>query len=271
MLSSRANPEWKRLLAELEQGESVEPQISAGAAGRKSLELLGFTTCIDMTRPVVTNEVRKLNYHFMCAEAHWMLTGDNRVATIEPYCKKIASYSDDGEIFYGAYGPEIEHQIGYVIYKLIADPSSRQAIISIWKRNPTQSKDIPCTLSLQFTIRKNALNIIACMRSSDAWLGWPYDVFNFSMLGAYVVLRLRFLIQYEKLQLGSLHIFAGSQHIYEDCLEKAVAAIKANAATCNAINLDEFSKPDDLIWHLSYMKNKQYDQTTSSFLKDIMV
>ena len=57
-------------------------------------------------------------------------------------------------------------------------------IINIWRENPRSSKDIPCTLSLQFFLREASdqlwLHTIATMRSNDAWLGVPYDTFNFN-------------------------------------------------------------------------------------------
>lgn len=266
--SQKANLEWKGLLVDLLSGDTVSPQQSAGAAGRKSRELLSWQTMVDMNYPVVTNVTRALNYKFMCAEAHWILAGDNRVETIRPYCRNIAKYSDDGETFYGAYGPEIYHQFEYARDVLLRDPNSRQAVISIWKRNPVQSKDIPCTLSSQFVIRKNRLHIIQTMRSSDAWLGWPYDIFNFSMLGAYMALHLR--SKYKDLLLGDLCLTAGSQHVYEDHFEKAREAVGAQTRILSPIILDEFSAPGSLIKHLEGMKNG-VDFGESNFLKDVML
>jgi thymidylate synthase len=53
------------------------------------------------------------------------------------------------------------------------------------------------------------------MRSSDAWLGWVYDVFNFSCLSAFVALHLQKTTRNpEKYSLGYLFLTAGSQHLY---------------------------------------------------------
>ena len=52
------------------------------------------------------------------------------------------------------------------------------------------------------------------MRSSDAWLGWPYDAFNFTCISIYTLLQL--MHQHRKTyKLGNLSINAGSQHLYE--------------------------------------------------------
>ena len=78
---------------------------------------------------------------------------------------------------------------------------------------------LPCTISVQFVIRDGKLHCFDTMRSSDAWLGWPFDVFNFSMLAWMVLTLLRCRCNSDNhvsvgLELGSLHLTAGSQHLY---------------------------------------------------------
>jgi len=144
----------------------------------------------DPTKPIVMPVGRRLNYRFMFAEAYWILSGSDRVADIAPFNRHISQFSDDGETFWGAYGPRIRNQLGGTIDRLIHDPYTRQAVIAIWRDNPpADTKDVPCTLMAQFRIEhaktprgEKTLHSHVVMRSSDAWLGLPYDVFNFSML-----------------------------------------------------------------------------------------
>lgn len=211
---SRTNTEWRRALYHLTHyGEQVSPR------GKPSRELLGFQTRIPMWDPIVTVPERKLGYKFMIAEAYWILTGDNRVSTIAPYSKQISQFSDDGQVFFGAYGPKVEDQLEYVVKKLTEDPFSRQAVVNIWREKPPQTKDVPCTLSAQWFIRDGLLYCVDTMRSSDIILGWPYDIFNFSMLsvGLACLLRQHGL----EVGLGDLILTAGSQHLYEK--DEAVA------------------------------------------------
>lgn len=187
--------------------------------GRVTLEKLASQTTIPMSAPVLTLPERKLGYRFMAAEAAWILSGDNRVKTIAPYSKQISQFSDDGEFFFGAYGVKFVDQVSYIVETLANDQGSRQAYMNIWREQPRKTKDVPCTTGLQWIIRNNAIHCIATMRSSDMFLGWPYDVFNFSMMSLAILLLLR-----DKhginLGLGQLVINAGSQHIYVDDLEK---------------------------------------------------
>lgn len=182
--------------------------------GKHTLELLHHTIMVDMQRPVVVCPERKLGYRFMAAEALWILSGDDRVSTIAPYNSNIAQFSDDGETFAGAYGPQILGQLNYVVQKLREDHNTRQAGLTIWKPNPAPSKDIPCTVAVWFTIRDDLLNCHVFMRSNDVWLGTPYDVFNASML-SYTVCAM--LLDWGIIvSPGTLYHTAASRHVYAE-------------------------------------------------------
>jgi len=212
---------WLSLLNMITQCPTVSPR------GIETKEQLCVSTKINMNEPMVNIKSRKIGQKFRFAEAAWILSGDNRVKTIAPFSKMITKFSDDGVRFFGAYGVKVIDQLPYIIQTLKDDPSSRQAVINIWRENPRKSNDVPCTLSLQFLVRDNKLNCIATMRSSDAWLGWVYDVYNFSMISLYVLLQLK--SQHNvKYDLGHLYLTVGSQHLYKQqfeqaqvCLEKA--------------------------------------------------
>jgi len=179
-------------------------------------EILGKQTSVDMNYPILTQANRELGYKFMFAEAHWILSGDNRVQNIAHYSRMIKDFSDDGVTFFGAYGPKIVSQLGHVVKALQDDDETRQAVINIWRESPPPSKDIPCTISLQFLVRYNQLHIIDTMRSSDIWLGWPYDIFNMSMVARYVLSYLKEIDRevWDQVTLGKLYLNAGSMHLY---------------------------------------------------------
>lgn len=215
------NETWIDLIRSIVfNGELRQP---TGATQKLSVELLGYKTIWPMSCPLLTLSARKLSYRFAAAEAGWILSGDDRVSTIQEFAPKIAQYSDDGSRFFGAYGPMVKGQFNYVVNCLTEDQSSRQAVISIWRPNPPKSKDIPCTLSLQFLLRKTSentllLSTIAYMRSSDAWLGTPYDVFNFSIISLVLASELQ-LRTGKHIRLGTLTLFTGSHHLYIDDIE----------------------------------------------------
>lgn len=191
-------------------------------------EILNNKIKIDMRYPVVWFPDRRLSVEYMAAEAHWILKGDNRVETIAPYNKNISKYSDNGTTFFGAYGPPIMDQILYVVTALQQDRGTRQAGLTIWKQNPPVSKDIPCTISMFFNIRKDKLHASVHMRSSDSWLGLPYDIFTFSMVAYYVCCLLNEWLYGNKLrgvEPGNLTITMVSSHLYNRDFKKVATLI----------------------------------------------
>lgn len=276
---------WKRALRQLMvNGLRVSP-LSAGAAWRGSAnrELLGFQTVIPMRQPVVLSPARKLGFKFLAAEAAWICSGDNRVATIAPYAKKIADLSDDGVRFFGAYGPKIIEQLSFVVETLIRDPASRQAVINIWREQPRTSKDTPCTLSLQFLLRGGELHCVASMRSSDIWTGWVYDIFNFSMISAVVALELRATWKRREeprpreivaggtdIQLGELHLTTGSQHLYDVDVDSAQACLmETDERHVEPLDLNDFASASSLIDHLWYSARGDWILSESEFLGEL--
>lgn len=223
--------------------------VDVSPRGMLTKETPQRTIIVNMRKPVLCVPERKISYTFMAAEAYWILTGDDRVSTIEPFNKNIAKFSDNGETFYGAYGPKIKSQLGDLVQKLISDPDSRQAGLTIWRENPKPTKDVPCTVAIFFNIRDNKLNAYVFMRSSDVWLGVPYDVFNFSMLSNLVCCMLNKKRGVEDcVTPGTLYLTAASSHIYE-----------SNFAAANNLMLTTVKEQNDtpnFMWHDSYQLMK---------------
>lgn len=203
--------------------------------GFKTREVIGNHAIIDMNYPIVYHPQRGLNYTFSAAEALFIANGDNRVENLAMYNKNIKKFSDDGLIFNGSYGPPFNNQLMYVVNTLKKDINTRQAVLTIWKQNPVKSADIRCTLSLQFIVRDGKMNTMVNMRSSDAWLGIPYDWFNFTIMTLRVLTLLNEyypeLDEYHPnpIQLGHLIWNAGSSHLYEVNFDQAYQVIKDNA------------------------------------------
>ena len=212
---------WMELLRRLYiYGLPVSPR------GFETHELLGVQVRVDdMTKNILVHPVRNLSYRFMIAEWLWIAAGRNDVASIAKYNKHIAQFSDDGVVFAGAYGPRIAPQIPWALEQL-TKPGSRQAVVQIWTPTPAPSRDVPCTLSWQLFVRNGALHAIVTMRSSDVWLGLPYDFVNFSLLTMGLAGEL-------KLMPGSLIFNLGSSHLYDRDRVKAHDVITApNALRC---------------------------------------
>ena len=180
----------------------------AAPRGLKTQEVRGATrTQTDPDANILINPVRKINYTFSVAEWLHQVQGRNDVSSLAYFNPRMPEWSDDGEFFAGAYGPKIVEQLPYVLECLRSDPFSRQALIVIWRERPRASKDVPCSTLFQFFIRDEKLHCVSYTRSNDAWLGFPYDVFNFTQLQRYIAALLGIKVGRYVHQVGSLHLY----------------------------------------------------------------
>ena len=231
---------WLDLINEVKQGSKINPREM------ETFEKVNHTTMCSMNHPIVTHRARDLGYKFMVKEAHWILSGDNKVSTISPYSTMINRFSDDGYFFHGAYGPKIIDQLSYICRALADDRNTRQAVLNIWRESPPKTNDVPCTISIQFIIRNDKLSVIANMRSNDVWLGWPYDNFNFSMLGIYVSLLLNDIHRI-RARPGLTIINAGSRHLYKKNLSAAKECTSSfDFVDYAPFNIDDYYKLEPL-------------------------
>ena len=216
-----ANEAWLALLKFAVMGDK---QV---VKGKETTENLGSSIAFNMRRPLVNNKVRDMSLAFAFAEASWILMGSNKTEFIKQYAPSYSRFSDDGIFQAGGYGPKFIDQLPYILKNLCDDQTSRQAVMTLWRDRPYSSLDIACTISIQWLIRRYKLHCVVNMRSSDTWLGVPYDWFTFTCMSSYV-LQLLGTIDPEMLELdlGNLHFNAASQHVYAKHYDKAWNALE---------------------------------------------
>lgn len=128
-------------------------------------------------------------------ELFWYLSGSDSIDFIKHYIPIYPKFSNDGIKANGAYGPRIfgpngdkkaagKSEWDRVIGKLKKNPGSRNAVVQVFanRDDRKRNKDKPCTCTLQFAVRNNRLLLHTHMRSNDAFLGLPHDIFSFTML-----------------------------------------------------------------------------------------
>ena len=184
--------------------------------GKLTKELL-FQS-IELTNPrsrIMFHEKRKYNIAFNCAEFIEMVNGSNSVQNLHFFNKNIAAFSDDGSTFHGAYGPRVAKWLPKIVEKLKSDKDSRQAVLNIYEAHDglcDVTKDVPCTLSLQYLVRNDKLYAFTSMRSNDLFWGLQYDLFNFTMIQELLANEIG-------IDVGSYYHVAGSLHVYEEFFE----------------------------------------------------
>lgn len=180
----------------------------------------------DITNNIVS--VRGISPSYLCGELLWYFNGMNRMEFISRFSKFWTHISDDGITSNSAYGYLMQEKFGFdqietVIKLLKHDPNSRRAVININTPNRyvITTKDEPCTIALQFRIRKGNLDCTAMMRSNDIWFGTPYDVAFFTELQKYIAQRLGVGYGWYTHFATSLHMYKRDQEKLEGILERA--------------------------------------------------
>lgn len=168
---------------------------------------------LDVSNPVVS--IRDISVEYLFGELIWYFSRRNDLKFISKFSSFWNHLSDDGETCNSAYGHIIFYKHGFnqldkIIELLEKDPTSRRAVININVPNEhvIETKDEPCTVSIQFLLRNNKVHCTVYMRSNDIWFGFPYDIVFFTELQRIVAKNL-------DAELGIYTHLAGSLHMYD--------------------------------------------------------
>lgn len=197
-----------------------------GSRGRIVAEIVGASVCLKNPRSRISRSENRGKPFSAMGELLWYLAGSDRLDFIERY---ISSYRQDAVegILEGAYGPRLYRmhgridQFANVVRQLRLKPDSKRAVIQLFDAGDIaiEKKEVPCTTALQFLLREGKLNLVATMRSNDAFYGLPHDVFCFTMLQEMVARTL-------DVELGTYYHFAGSLHVYDEFMPQLSAYIE---------------------------------------------
>ena len=187
-----------------------------------NLDVVGVTLRLSNPRARLSRSRGRGRPFSALGELLWYLSGSDEASFISAY---IGYYAEPGQPdpVPDAYGPRLrgrmpargfgEDQLAAVVEALGGRPGTRRAIVQLYdSTDRAHEGDVPCTTALQFHARDGALHMTATMRSNDAWLGLPHDLFCFTMLQEMITVRLG-------LRLGEYVHFASSMHIYESSLD----------------------------------------------------
>lgn len=104
---------------------------------------------------------RNANPVFHLFESLWMIAGQNDLAYVKQFVKRMETFSDDGETLHGAYGyrwrrhfdvegggnPNLPDQLATIIKRLKRYPDDRRSVLTMWDPVAdlnSDSKDQPC-------------------------------------------------------------------------------------------------------------------------------
>lgn len=192
-----------------------------------------------------TPGLRKVFPKSVAAEVAWFALGTQESEFItkhaplwEKFVERIYIDPENDKLFRGkeqfdgvkaAYGYRWAHHFGrdqlhLGIEALRADPTDRRVYISTWDPaldglGAKGQTNVPCPVGFNLTVLEGKLHSALFLRSSDVFVGLPYDVMGHALL-------MRLIANDLKVELGSLHVTLGHAHLYETHWEMAREALQ---------------------------------------------
>jgi len=194
--------------------------IEPGKGG--ATELVGVMLELTNPRARLSRTETKGTLFSCLGEFLWYMAGKGDLQTISYYIKKYEESAETDGTINGAYGPRLYSMDGvnqiHNVIEAIKKTDSRQAVIQLFHARDIDKKyrDVPCTCTLQFFRRHGLLHMHTNMRSNDAFLGLPHDVFAFTMLQ-------ELLARTVGSEVGKYCHSVGSLHLYDEHRSQARA------------------------------------------------
>lgn len=217
--------------------------LEQNRTGVPAYTLFGENIKIDLSQkilPIVT--AKKIFYNKAFHEYIWFRDG----GTTTEYLKKHRinwwdKFADSNGNLGKTYGYQLRNYNGhfdqwqYVLDELRYG-SSRRAHITLWNPSELKETKLPvCYTGFTFVKINGILNMSMHFRSSDAFLGLPYDI----VVGALMLYEIAELLN---LRLGYLNIVLDNVHLYENHVEQAeeylAAAIFNPPYMTGTVNID---------------------------------
>jgi thymidylate synthase len=215
---ARFNQSYSTLLTRLMSPEAVEEKNARTDVAIRALPGgESFKLHMNSTLPMATN--RAYYPHVAAAETAWQFMGTKDPEFILRHAPKLWSkFVEDGELktAYGyrwskAFGRD---QLQMAIDQLKINPTNRQLVVMAWDAScdglgqPDQPKNIPCPIGFTLSALAGALHMSVFIRSSDVFVGLPYDVMCYA-------LTLDAIASEVGLVPGTIHFSLAHAHIYK--------------------------------------------------------
>jgi thymidylate synthase len=148
-------------------------------------------------------------------ELIWFLNGDTNIKFLNNNNVTIWDLWADAN---GDLGPVYGHQLRNfnnasdqlknLIKELKTNPNSRRHVVSLWDPCTIDQQALPpCYPMFQFYVNKNNLYLNVFIRSSDAFVGLPYDIAFFSLLLIIISKEVKLIPSIVQFNITDCHIY----------------------------------------------------------------
>lgn len=241
--------EYLKLLEDvLENGEYQTTRAVLKSTGRPvgAYTVFGRQSRYDLRKGFPLLTTKQVSFKAIAVELLWFLSGSTNIKFLKDNGVSIwDSWADkDGNLgpVYGQQWRKWENvegqgwdgyttnhidQISNVIEQIKTNPASRRLVVSAW--NPAiidQCKLPPCHFTFTFNVnqRTSELDCMFTMRSSDVFLGNPYNIASYALLT-------HMIAQVTGLKPGVLVYSGQNVHVYENHIEQAREQLSRGSST----------------------------------------
>lgn len=172
--------------------------------------------------------VRKLFPRTAAAEVAWFVSGSQQAEWFQRFSKVWDKFVEPDGTLEAAYGYRWRghfgrDQLGLAVEALQEDPSDRRVLVSTWDPRldglgEIGQRSVPCLTHFTLSMTAGRLHSSLFLRSSDVFVGLPYDVLGHSLLMSILAKTL-------DVRLGVMHVTLAHAHLYEDHWEMAREAL----------------------------------------------
>lgn len=214
--------EYLQLLAKILKDGKTKP--SRGIHPIKTI--FGYQMHFDMRHGFPMLTTKKMPFKIMANELLWFVSGSSNIKVLQD--NKIRYWDDfaDKDLNLGpVYGVQWRHwkdprggeidQLAWAIDQIKNNPNSKAIIVSAW--NPADLDEMrlpPCHTMFQFDVTKGKLRMQLYQRSSDVFLGLPFNIAQYALL-------LHMVAKITNLEPRELVVSIGNAHLYMNQIEPA--------------------------------------------------
>ncbi len=221
---AHAHPEtqYLQLMADILRDGKTKP--TRGVVDAKAI--FGYQLHFDMRHGFPLLTTKKMPFKILLHELLWFVSGSSNIQYLQDH--KIHYWDEfaDKDLNLGpVYGVQWRHwkgpdgaefdQLQWAIDEIKNNPNSKAIIVSAWNVADLKAMRLPpCHTMFQFDVTKGKLRMQLYQRSSDVFLGLPFNIAQYAML-------LQMVAHLTGLEARELIVSIGSAHLYKNQIEPA--------------------------------------------------
>jgi thymidylate synthase len=224
--------QYLKLMADILKDGKSKP--SRGVHGLKAL--FGYQIRFDLRQGFPLMTTKKMPFSILLHELFWFISGETNIQYLHDH--NIHYWDDfaDKDLNLGpVYGAQWRHwkgqdgkefdQLQWAIDELKSNPDSKAIIVSAWNVADLEAMRLPpCHTMFQFDATKGKLRMQLYQRSSDVFLGLPFNIAQYAML-------LQMVAHLTGLEARELIVSIGSAHLYRNQIDAAKEQLQRQPKT----------------------------------------